>query len=291
LWRCGGFAGFFIPNTLSTGELKMPITKSRLNKIEQGRYLACLKELRAGGCDVEIPSRWLEDSRTLDIIIRRDGSTEVVEGSPGVVVYAVSTRLVARKPYVVLTDCACETEWDDQIVLNSFQQQKSIYRLGRRQYPSWEVLNDRIENSLQFTHQGQVVEGVILFVGIKPIPEHYCLGMSAPFKLTFLDQFADEIEIESELFVNRETKRKTADAHPSSSLHETAERLSVRRSTLFEREDGSNAPPEWAEEEGSFTASTAKDSLEGLGHGRGKSDAGQSQPGSSTFSGVHSPGH
>jgi hypothetical protein len=254
----------------------MPITRSRLSRTEQERYLRCLQELRAGGCDVEIPSEWLDQSRALDIIIRRDGLTEVVEGSPGVVVYAVSTRLVARKSYVVLTDCACETEWDDQIVLQSFQQQKSIYRLGRRQYPSGEVLNDRIENSLQFTHHGQMVEGVILFVGIKPIPEHYRLGMPAPFKLTFLDQFENEIYVESELFVSREIKRKLADARSSSSLNETAERPSVRRSTLFEREDGSSAPPDWALE--ALTAdSSGKDGWNARTESRKDSDPGKSQ--------------
>jgi hypothetical protein len=257
----------------------MPITKSRLSKTEQGKYLACLKELRAGRCDVEIPLQWLEESRALDIVIRCDGSTAVVECPRGGVFYAVYTRLVARQSYVILLDCSCETEWDEQIALQSFQQTESIYRLGCLQYPSREVLNDRIENSLRFSHRGQMVEGVILFAGLKPIPEHYCLGASVPFKLTFLDQFENEIEIKSELFVNRETKRKTRDARPSSGLHETGERLSVRRSTLFDREDGSNAPPQGAEE-GSFTTSNDKDSLEWLGHARGKSDAGKSQPGS-----------
>jgi hypothetical protein len=260
----------------------MPITKSRLSKTEQEKYLGCLRKLRAKGCDVQIPSEWLDQSRGLDIIIRRDGSTEVVEGSPGVVVYAVSTRLVARKPYVVVTDCACETEWDDGIVPCSFQRQNPIYRIGRQQYPSAEVLNDKIEDGLQFTHPGQMVEGVILFVGINPIPDNYHLGMSASFKLTLLDQFEHEIEVESELFVSREMKRKVADAQSSSNLSEmVVEASSVRRSTLFDGEDGSIATPDWALE--ALTAdSSGRDGWNARTESPKGAVAGKPQPGSST---------
>lgn len=184
----------------------MPIIKS-LKRAERERYTACLERLRAKKCDVLIPPEWMERCRSLDITIGSE--SEVVQGSPGVVVYGVWLRLVALRSYVVLTECACETEWDDGIVLQSFQNREPIYRIGPWQRPSADVLNDRMENSLRFTHRGQMAEGMLVFVGIKPIPECYPSERFAPFKLKFLDQFENEIEFESELSVSR-AYRKTA---------------------------------------------------------------------------------
>ena len=190
----------------------MPINKSRLSKNEQERYLRCLQELRAEGCDVKIPSQWVDQNNGLEIVIYTDGSTQVSEGRYGGVIYAVSMRLVARQAEVTLLDCQLETDWDTDIVLESFQSKGPIYKLGRLQYPAAEVLNDRIEESIRFRYPGQIVEGVILFSGLKPIPERYRLGMSAPFRLAFLDQFDVEVEVQSKLFVSRETKRTTGEA-------------------------------------------------------------------------------
>ena len=228
----------------------MPITKSRLSRAEQANYLRCLKELQTGGCDLEIPGERLEDSCPLDIVVRRGPATVVVEGPNGGVYYAVHTGIIARQAHVTLIDCYMEAHWDADIILESFQQRQSIYRLGRLQYAAKEVLNDRIENSLRFDYRGQLVEGVILFSGIAPVPAHYSHRASAPFKLTFLDQFEQPISTEAELCVERMTQRKSAGVHPKSSLYEPCEdpcqarsgSLRMNKASILSRPSGVRDP-------------------------------------------------
>jgi hypothetical protein len=198
----------------------MPITKSRLTKAGEASYLQCLKELRVAGCDVELPSEFLQETCDLDILLGGGLSSRVVQGPTGGTYYAVWIRMVARHSHLTLLACNIETLWDDQIELQSFHLRESIYRLGCLHYPAKEVLNDRIENYLSFNYRGQLVEGVILFSGLKPIPDQYCEGMSVPFKLTFLNQFEKEISVESELLVERRANRKSEGMRLSSGLYE-----------------------------------------------------------------------
>jgi hypothetical protein len=220
----------------------MPITKTRLSRAEQQKYLECLEEMRAEGADVEIPSEWREESG-LDIIIKDDGRTEVFESNRGGVFYAVSIRLIAKRAYVILLNCLCKTDIDDQIVLESFHHDQEEYWLGDRHYTSKEVLNDRIENVLRFSHRGQMVDGVILFSGLKLLPDHYCRGIFVPFELTFLDQFENQVTVASEFPVCREKKHKlaatqvsaTGAGEPTPHLDSNLGSQPIpRRSTLFE---------------------------------------------------------
>lgn len=213
----------------------MPITKSRLDKRDQKKYLACLQELRSKGCDVEIPDEWLEHSRALDITVICDGSSTAIEGVKSGAHYAVRVRLVANQPGVILVDSQLKTEWDNDIVLESFQRNGPLYKLGHMKYPAGEVLNDRIEDALRLIHHGPMVEGVILFSGLRPIPEQYRLGMSAPFKLAFWDQFGAQMEMESKFCVVRETKRQFAEATPGGGLHGTAEEAPSQQHGLEKR--------------------------------------------------------
>src|ERR1700757_5440130 len=98
----------------------MAIIKNHLSKLEQGKYRKCIEELRARGCDVEIPSAPFEYPRTLDIFIHRDPSTEVCEGQYGRPDYAISMRMVAKKRDVILLNSYLETEWDNQSVRGGF---------------------------------------------------------------------------------------------------------------------------------------------------------------------------
>jgi hypothetical protein len=77
-------------------------------------------------------------------------------------------------------------------------------------YGQAEVLNSRIEESLRFSHQGDMVEGVILATGIRPIPQAFRHGLLMPFELTFGDQFEDEISVKAELSVDWTAKPKRA---------------------------------------------------------------------------------
>jgi hypothetical protein len=64
------------------------------------------------------------------------------------------------------------------------------------------VLNGRIENNLVL-ERGQVVEGLLLATGIRPIPVQYSDCAGAPFRLTLWDQFGNEIGAQGTLSVLR----------------------------------------------------------------------------------------
>jgi hypothetical protein len=196
--------------------------KSRSTKTKEAKYFTCLQELRAGGCDIEMPCESLQHICDLDILVGGRLSSLAVESPTGGVHYAIWTRIVARRAGPILLDCQIETPWDKQIILQSFQGKGPIYRLGSLQYPAKEVLNDKIENYLRFNFRGALVEGVILFPGLRPIPASYLDGISVPFKLTFLDQFEEEISVESELLVERRAKSKSGEARRKSGLYEPA---------------------------------------------------------------------
>jgi hypothetical protein len=60
-------------------------------------------------------------------------------------------------------------------------------------------------------------------VHLHPIPEEYLQGMMVPFKLTFWDQFGNEISVETELSVNRSTTPRPKSVGPRSSLYDSGE--------------------------------------------------------------------
>ena len=103
-------------------------------------------------------------------------------------------------------------------MLNNFGN-RALCKLGHLDYTQAEVLNEQIEESLVFSHPGDVVEGMILATGIRPIPQVFGRGMRVPFKLTFEDQFENEINVEAELCVEREAKPKRVDVRRGTGLY------------------------------------------------------------------------
>lgn len=95
------------------------------------------------------------------------------------------------------------TDWDDHIVLRSFDEEKRVWRLGPLSFAREEVLNQRIENALCFDHRGDWCEGMILANGLRPIPEKYLDGASVPFQLIFEDVSGEEIHEAANLLVTR----------------------------------------------------------------------------------------
>jgi len=106
-------------------------------------------------------------------------------------------------------------------MLSSFGN-RALCKLGHLDYTQAEVLNERIEESLLFSHPDDVVEGMILTTGIRPIPQVFGRGMRVPFKLTFEDQFENEINVEAELCVEREAKPKRAAVRRGTGLYGAA---------------------------------------------------------------------
>jgi hypothetical protein len=80
----------------------------------------------------------------------------------------------------------------------------AAWKLGQCQYPIEQLSNDRFP--LKFHRCGHMIEGVILATGLEPIPKEYVQAMTVPVKLTFEDQFGNEISAEKELSVDRSTK-------------------------------------------------------------------------------------
>jgi hypothetical protein len=98
------------------------------------------------------------------------------------------------------------------------------------EYQRADVLNDRILDSLAFHYRGQMIEGMILGLGIRPIPDAYRHGMFLPVELAFLDQFGNEIKIDAEVFVDRTMKPKDAAVRTRTGLYgptQTPESTSV----------------------------------------------------------------
>ena len=181
--------------------------RTKCNKLEPRKTLNRLKELRAAGMDLEIPADLEEQFRTLDVRILTGGSNEVFDGMAGQMLYAVSVRLEARRLPLVVVDCFCQTDWEYLIPACLSIRKQSTFRWGRETFPVQRLLNDYLETQLRFTYYGQVVEGSILFFGFEPVPDRY-RGACAPFFLTLEDESGEQFEVESKLFVHRETQPK-----------------------------------------------------------------------------------
>jgi hypothetical protein len=206
----------------------MPIRIQRLSRREEAEHLICLQQMQAEGIDVEIPERWLEQARSLDVFVAGGPATVIFDLPGGGAAFAIWVRLVARRRVTIL-DCAMTTAWDDQIVLQGFFDDRTpLCRLGRLEYPRSEVLNQRVMNSLKFHGYDDTVEGVILFTGLKPMPEAFHHGMTVPFTLAFLDQNENGIPKDGELFVDRTWKRENKFVGRASSLYGPEETSATR---------------------------------------------------------------
>jgi hypothetical protein len=185
----------------------MPIRKPRLSRTEEEEYRRCLQQMQAEGIDVEIPERWLQQACPLDIFIAGGPVTSIFDLPGGGAAFAIWVRLAARRPVTVF-DCAMTTARDDQIVLQAFFDERTpLWRLGHRDFPRREVLNMRIMDALTLNY-GRMIEGWILAVGLKPMPEAFHHGMTVPFTMALLDQNENEICQAGELFVDRTWKRE-----------------------------------------------------------------------------------
>ena len=207
----------------------MLISGGRLSRSEEAEYRRCLREMRAEGIDVNSPDDSPEHVPALDITVV-GGLVSLIFNLPsGLAGYAIWLRLVARRSGLILSDCEITTKSDDQIVLECFDLGGPDCRFGQCWYHKSEVLNDRFP--LIFHRRGQMVEGVILATGLKPIPKEYVQGMTVPFQLTVWDQFRNEINVESKLSVDRSTTprpklvRSQISLRDSVSIPETREPL------------------------------------------------------------------
>ena len=126
----------------------MPNLKHRLSRLEEATHRDYLRQLQAEGIDVGIPEEWQENSRAFDIVVGGPGESVVFESATGGVHYAVLTQFIAERSGLILKDWDLDTDHDDQIVPESFDDRHLIIKLGGQEYCRHEVLNPRIEKGL-----------------------------------------------------------------------------------------------------------------------------------------------
>jgi hypothetical protein len=203
-------------------EETMHIRIPRLGRREKEEYFRWLQQMQAEGIDVEVPELRLQQPGPLDILIAGGPATGIFDLPGGGAAFVIWVRLVAGRPVTVL-DCAMTTAWDDQIVLQGFFDERTpLWRLGHVAFPRSQVLNMRIMDSLHLGYH-KMVEGVILFTGLKPMPESFHHGMIAPFTLVLVDQNENEVRVQAELFVDRTWQHERKVVHPKSSLRDPVE--------------------------------------------------------------------
>jgi hypothetical protein len=198
----------------------MPIRKLHLNRAEEARYLAATQELHTAGLDVDVPEEPLQDSRFLDVAVAGGPATGAFDLPNAGVGYAIFLRLVALRSGLTVPHYRITTKWDNQISLLHFDECSPICKLGWFTYSRNELLNQHFDSSLRFRCRGQLIEGTILAMGLRPIPAAYRTGARVPFQLTFTDSLGHEIEVEAELWVDRMAKRQNATVRRGSGLYE-----------------------------------------------------------------------
>jgi len=200
----------------------MSTLKRNLTKADVAKHLPRAEQLRSSGVDVEIPEEWQPGSRVLGIEIATPPVSLVWDLPGGGVYYVVGVRLLATQSGVTLQQCEIAVHWDDQVVLQSFDEGNPDVKFGGHLYRQSEILNQRIENYLRLDC-GHFVEGWLLGRGLRPIPLEYSNGAIVPFKLTFEDQFGSEFWAKAELSVLRTAKLASPAQRPRTGLLDPGE--------------------------------------------------------------------
>ncbi|MGH9544340.1 MAG: hypothetical protein ACRD23_03910 [Terriglobales bacterium] len=225
----------------------MPVRKSRLNRVEAARYLSAIQELHTGGVDF-VTGELLEDSRGLDVMVARGPASSAFDLPNAGTGYAIYLRLVSRRSRLILPYHRLTAKWDSEIALVDFDEDNPICKLGWLTYPRDHVLNQRLQNSLQFHYRGQMIEGTILALGVQPLPAAYRTGARVPLQITFGDTLGHQIDVEAELYSDRMTKRKNATAPRGTGLYdryEAPEARAIGQQRIARRPRLETGYPEW----------------------------------------------
>ena len=168
----------------------MTCARKKLTIPEILSHLARAKAMQAAGVEIEIPDEWA-DYQPLIIRTGDESTALVFDTSGGSAAYAIWVQFVARRSMTLL-DCQITSQWDDQVVLASSFDDREFCKHGAMEFPQRQVLNSRLENGLQL-RRGQVIEGMILDWGQRPIPGAYPHLAPVSCTLAFYDQYGDEI--------------------------------------------------------------------------------------------------
>lgn len=196
----------------------MPTLRS--SKRLESEERRCLQEMRDEG--ISIPGCSVESESSLNVSVIGGLETLIFNLPTGLAGYCIWLRIVAGKSgRIFLEECEIITEFDDQIVLECFDLGGPNCQVGQCSYPKSEVLNDRFP--LRLRGRGDLIVGVILATGLKPIPAEFLQGMRVPFTLNLSDQFWNKTSVNSTLSVDRSTTPRKRLGRPVSSIFDSLE--------------------------------------------------------------------
>jgi hypothetical protein len=203
----------------------MPTYKPELTSREQGKYLSIARELQAAGTKVDIPDEWQENARFLRVTFAGAPESLITQLSPMIVLYAFRVRILAEHS-VTLQEFEVVTRWDPD-VYSCYPQGRVPYRFAPGlDFDAKEVLNDRIERDLRF-RRGDILEGWLLAMGNKPVPEEYGPGRPAPVEVRFFDQFWQPQVASSIFAVERSTQARKYSIGTGLGLYEREATVSI----------------------------------------------------------------
>jgi hypothetical protein len=204
----------------------MPIYKQRLTRKEEARYLEVAQDHAAAGARLDIPSEWARADRFLHLSLAPSPESLIYQLSPSKVLYVLRLRLVPERNTTV-QEFEITTAWDRDVI-PCYPDGRGLYQFASSlDFEFKEVLNHRIENFLRL-RRGEIQEGFLLAMGLKPVPEEYGLGRPASVELKLLDQLCRPTVATVDLTVERSLRARK----PSSR----------KRWSLFEPEQAPPAP-------------------------------------------------
>jgi hypothetical protein len=176
--------------------------------------------LRAAGLIAETRLEWKGNSRPLDIRVAPPPDSVVCVLANGIAYYAIFVRL--SRSAITLQDCQITSCLDDQIVLASFDGQERVVDFGGHLYQRSDILNRCLESGVR-VGCGQVVEGWILALGLRPIPTDYRDFFILSCELTFWDLLGREFHADVSLSVLRAPQQPKPCVSRGSGLYGPAE--------------------------------------------------------------------
>lgn len=216
--------------------------KWTLTQAEETEYRKRVLRLRAAGADLDVSSFELADPEWIKITHVQVASH--VRALPTASCFLIHVRIVALAPKVIIHGFELSSPamrlgaWFlvDPIV-NRSDRQLYCFSDGT-DFHRDEVLNHRVDANGTLRY-GDVMDGMLLAESLDVIPARFVDKSFVPVSVSVINQFDDVHESTIDLRVERTAGRMQP--------------RSPRRSSLFEREDGSLRSPEWEVSDRRFT--------------------------------------
>lgn len=212
----------------------MPRQKWNLTSAEKATWGKQVERLRAAGADLDISGL---SPTAPDWIKITHYQVVCVHALPAASLFLIPTRIVSLAPRVVIQGFELSSPALDLaawFLEDPGRSGSQLYRLcDGTDFHRTDVLNHRVDTAGTLRY-GEVLEGMLIAQSFDAIPTRLADKSLIPICLSIINQFGDFHTSTTEARINR-----------------TADRIlprPLRRSSLFEREDGSFGNPELAAE-------------------------------------------